>query len=149
MSDLLSFYFSVFGRMSSVVFVLIIGRFRVSRWRQFWTHDITFSCVIWCHAFNLKFSRRKQTWEHGFWGWPLTCSHDLIFRRSRSGKRLFWISLILFRKAYAHSNFENFARTYMYALSLLGLAGKRVTWFNGFNPEPYGHVKLSFFSVTT
>ena len=66
----------------------LLGRFRFPRWRKFWTRDITSSCVIWRHAFKLKFRRWKQTWKQRFWGWPLTCGHDVTFRRSRSGKRL-------------------------------------------------------------
>ena len=65
-----------------------IRRFRFPRWRKFWTRDITNSCVVWRHAFKLKFRRWKQTWKQSFWGWPLTCVRDGTFRRSRSGKRL-------------------------------------------------------------
>ena len=65
-----------------------LERFRFPRWREFWTRDINSSCVIWRHAFNLKFRRSKQTWKQSFWGWPLTCGHDVTVRRSRSGKRL-------------------------------------------------------------
>ena len=68
--------------------LISIERFRFPRWREFWTRDITSSCVIWRHAFKLKFRRWKQTWKQRFWGWPLTCGHDVTFRRSRSGKRL-------------------------------------------------------------
>ena len=67
---------------------MTIERFRFPRWREFWTRDITSSCVMWRHAFNLKFRRSKQTWKQSFWGWPLTCGHDVTFGRSRSGKRL-------------------------------------------------------------
>ena len=66
----------------------LLERFRFPCWREFWTRDITSSCVIWRHAFNLKFRGTKQTWQQSFWGWPLTSSHDVTFRRSRSGKRL-------------------------------------------------------------
>ena len=65
-----------------------LERFRFPRLREFWTRDITGSCVIWRHAFNLKFRRSKQTSKQSFSGWPLTCGHDVTFRRSRSGKRL-------------------------------------------------------------
>ena len=65
-----------------------IERFRFPRWRGFWTRDITSSCVIWRHAFKVEFRRSKQTWKQSFWGWPLTCGHDVTFRRSRSSKRL-------------------------------------------------------------
>ena len=41
------------------------------------------------------------------------------------------------------------AKTYTFALSLLGLAGNCVTWFIGFNPEPYVHVKSFFFSMVS
>ena len=66
----------------------LIERFRFPRWCEFWTRDITSSCVVWRHAFNLKFRRSKPTWKQSIWGWPLTCGHDVTFRRSRSGKRL-------------------------------------------------------------
>ena len=67
-----------------------VERFRFPRWREFWTRDITSSCVglLWRHAFKMKFRRSKQTWKQSFWGWPLTCGHDVTFRRSRSGECL-------------------------------------------------------------
>ena len=58
------------------------------RWRKFWTRDVTSSCVMWRHEFNIKFRRSKQTWKQSFWGLPLTCGHDVTFGCSRSGKRL-------------------------------------------------------------
>ena len=65
-----------------------IGRFRFPRQHGFWTRDIASPCVIWRHVFRLKFWRYKQTWKQRFWGWPLTCGHDVTFSCSRSGKRL-------------------------------------------------------------
>ena len=62
----------------------LLERFRFPRWREFWTRDIISSCVIWRHAFKLKFRRSKQTWKQSFWGWPLSCGCDVTFRRLRS-----------------------------------------------------------------
>ena len=35
---------------------------------------------------GFRFPRWKQTWKQRFWGWPLTCGHDVTFRCS--GERL-------------------------------------------------------------
>ena len=64
-----------------------LGMFRLPRWHGLWKvlkRDITGSCVIWRHVLRPKFRRCKQTWKMIFWGWPLTCDHDVTFRRSRS-----------------------------------------------------------------
>ena len=55
-----------------------IGRFRFSRWREFWTRNITMfhysmmSC-IWSSDVC------KRTWEVSFCGLPLLCEHDVTF----------------------------------------------------------------------
>ena len=55
----------------------LLGRFRFPRWRKFWTRDITSSCVVWRHAFKLKFRRWKQTWKQRFWGVAMTSHSDV------------------------------------------------------------------------
>ena len=68
-------------------FLVPIGRFRFPCWRGFWTLDITSFSVVWFRAFRWSSDVRKQTWKVSSWGLPLTCKHDVTFRRSRSGKR--------------------------------------------------------------
>ena len=63
----------------------IIERFRFPRWREFWTRDITSSCVLWRHAFGMKFRRWRQTWKQRFWGmasnvWPWRHIQTSTFR---------------------------------------------------------------------
>ena len=66
--------------------MVIIGRFRFPCWRGCWMRDITSFCVIWRHAFKMKFRRCKQTWKQSLTGWPLTCEHDVTFSRWRASK---------------------------------------------------------------